>query len=51
MQYTLKNNRLEATIESFGAELMSLKDDAGKDYLWYGDSVFWGRRSPVLFPL
>ena len=50
MQYTLKNNRLEATIESFGAELMSLKDDAGKDYLWYGDSAFWGRRSPVLFP-
>jgi len=50
MQYTLKNNRLEATIESFGAELMSLKDDTGKDYLWYGDSAFWGRRSPVLFP-
>lgn len=50
MQYTSKNNRLEATIESFGAELMSLKDDAGKDYLWYGDSAFWGRRSPVLFP-
>jgi len=50
MQYTLKNNRLEAIIESFGAELMSLKDDTGKDYLWYGDSAFWGRRSPVLFP-
>lgn len=50
MQYTLKNNRLEAIIESFGAELMSLKDDMGKDYLWYGDSAFWGRRSPVLFP-
>ena len=50
MQYTLKNNRLEATIESFGAELISLKDDAGKDYLWYGDSAFWGRHSPVLFP-
>jgi len=50
MQYTLKNNRLEATIESFGAELMTLKDSEGKDYLWYGDSAFWGRRSPVLFP-
>lgn len=50
MQYTLKNARLEVTFESFGAELISLRDAAGKDYLWYGDSAFWGRRSPVLFP-
>lgn len=50
MQYTLKNTRLEATIESFGAELISLRDGEGKDYLWYGDSAFWGRHSPVLFP-
>lgn len=49
MQYTLKNARLEATFESFGAELISIRDAAGKDYLWYGDSAFWGRRSPVLF--
>jgi len=50
MQYTLKNERLEATIESLGAELISLKDNFGKEYLWYGDSAFWGRHSPVLFP-
>lgn len=50
MQYTLKNARLEATFESFGAELISLRDSAGKDYLWCGDSAFWGRHSPVLFP-
>lgn len=50
MQYTLKNDRLEAIIESSGAELMALRDSNGKDYLWYGDSAFWGRRSPVLFP-
>ena len=50
MQYTLKNTRLEATFESFGAELISLCDSTGKDYLWCGDSVFWGRHSPVLFP-
>ncbi len=50
MQYTLKNDRLEATFDSFGAELMSLQDETGKNYLWYGDSAFWGRRSPILFP-
>ncbi len=50
MQYKLKNTRLEATIESFGAELVSLQDNEGKEYLWCGDSTFWGRHSPVLFP-
>ena len=50
MQYTLKNAELEATIESFGAELIALRDTEGKDYLWCGDSAFWGRHSPVLFP-
>ena len=50
MQYVLENEYLKATFESFGAELISLQDDAGKEYLWYGDSAFWGRHSPVLFP-
>lgn len=50
MQYVLKNESLKATFESFGAELISLQDNAGKEYLWYGDSAFWGRHSPVLFP-
>ena len=50
MQYTLKNEQLTAVFESFGAELISLQDDAGKEYVWYGDSAFWGRHSPVLFP-
>lgn len=50
MQYTLKNDRLKATFDSFGAELMSLQDELGRNYLWYGDSTFWGRRSPILFP-
>ena len=50
MQYVLKNERLQATFESAGAELISLKDDAGKEYLWCGNPEFWNRHSPVLFP-
>jgi len=50
MQYILENTELKATFESFGAELISLQDAEGKEYLWYGDSAFWGRHSPVLFP-
>ena len=50
MQYELKNAKLKATFESFGAELISLQDNTGKEYIWCGDSKFWGRHSPVLFP-
>lgn len=34
-----------------GAELQSIKDTAGREYLWQGDPNFWPRRSPILFPL
>lgn len=34
-----------------GAELQSIKDAAGREYLWQGDPNFWPRRSPILFPL
>ena len=33
-----------------GAELQSLKKD-GKEYLWQGNPKYWGRRSPILFPM
>lgn len=46
---TIKKDGLEATIDSMGAQLMSLKvKDA--EYLWQGDPEFWARRAPVLFP-
>lgn len=47
---TIKKDGLEATIDSMGAQLMSLKvGDA--EYLWQGDPEFWPRRAPVLFPI
>ena len=50
MQYYLKNDKIEATFESFGAEMISLKDENKREYLWCADKKFWGRHSPVLFP-
>ena len=50
MQCTLTNSYLKATFESFGAELISLQDTDGKEYVWCGDSAFWGRHAPILFP-
>ena len=47
---TLKNEQLTIEISEHGAELQSIRKDA-YEYLWQGDPVFWGRRSPVLFPI
>ena len=48
MLYTIKNERLEISADTFGAELHSLKLD-GKEYLWQcGDA--WKRYAPILFP-
>lgn len=47
---TISSGNLEATVDSLGAELVSLKLD-GEEYLWQADSKYWGRHAPVLFPI
>ncbi len=47
---TIRNGSMEASIDSEGAQLMSLKKD-GLEYLWQGDERWWPRRAPVLFPI
>jgi galactose mutarotase-like enzyme len=34
-----------------GAELCSLKNTENKDFIWEGDPAYWGKHSPVLFPI
>jgi len=41
---------IEFKVHNHGAEIQSLQKD-GKEYLWYGDPKYWGRRSPILFPM
>ena len=49
---TVQNEQLVIAIAHKGAELVELvSKKTGKSYLWYGDKKYWGRRSPVLFPL
>lgn len=50
MNYRLDNGVLEINVASKGAELISIKDETGKEYLWQGDEKYWGRQSPILFP-
>lgn len=48
----LENNHLTADINKLGAELRSLRSKATyHEYMWSGDSAYWGKTSPVLFPI
>ena len=47
----LKNEQLQIVVSEHGAELQSILDAEGKEYLWQGDPKYWGRRSPILFPI
>lgn len=52
MEYTLENEEIAIRVSSHGAELRSLLDQKTKrEYMWCGDSFYWGRVSPVLFPI
>ncbi|WP_281234193.1 aldose 1-epimerase family protein [Flavobacterium gelatinilyticum] len=51
MNTTISNSRLKASIKNAGAELFSLSDTQNKEYIWEGNPDFWGKHSPVLFPI
>lgn len=52
MRYTLENENLKVEIDSFGAEIKSVKRKSDNfEYMWCGDKKYWGRTSPVLFRL
>ena len=51
MTTVIKNSILTAEIKHFGAELISLKSNQNKEYIWEGNPDFWGKHSPILFPI
>ncbi|MCR5271376.1 MAG: aldose 1-epimerase family protein [Lachnospiraceae bacterium] len=50
MLIELKNEFLTVEIESLGAEIKSVKNADGFEYMWNGDEKYWKRTAPVLFP-
>lgn len=48
---TLTNNILSISVASKGAELQSIKLQDNVEYMWSGDPLYWGKKSPVLFPI
>ena len=47
----LRNELLSVVVAEKGAELQSIKDANGKEYLWQADPKYWPRHSPILFPI
>ena len=52
MNYEIKNSFISAKIDSFGAQLNSLKKiDNNLEYIWQANSKYWNRHAPILFPI
>jgi galactose mutarotase-like enzyme len=48
----LENDFLKVEVHPLGAELQSLvHKQTGLEYMWEGNPAFWGKYSPVLFPI
>jgi len=52
MTYHLQNENIIITVDSKGAELKSVFNKSNQEeILWQADPEFWGKSSPVLFPI
>jgi galactose mutarotase-like enzyme len=50
--FTIENQQLKLRIHPKGAELQSIyQTEFRTEYLWGGDPAFWGKHSPLLFPM
>jgi len=50
--YQLSNVHLNVVITPKGAELQSIYNKhTSIEYMWNGNPVYWGKKSPVLFPI
>ena len=52
MNITIQNDSLVVNIKQKGAELFSIvSKETELEYMWSGDPKFWGKTSPILFPI
>lgn len=47
---TIRSDALTVTVAAKGAELRSITDAQGGEWLWDGDARWWTGRAPILFP-
>lgn len=51
MLHTIKNEKICVQIDSVGAQLMSIKDKCGHEYIWQRNPKVWAKSAPILFPV
>lgn len=47
----IESKYLKAEFSEKGAELKSLQDQFGAQYIWHGKENFWSNSAPILFPI
>ena len=50
MELELRRGDRRARITTLGAELISYRDETGREYIWSGDPAYWPGRHPQRFP-
>ena len=50
MRYTIENDLLGVTVDTYAAEVVSVKKD-GKEWVWQNDDGNWAEHGPMLFPV
>lgn len=52
MNHIIENENLKVTVADHGAEVRSIiRKSDNTEMMWQADAAYWGRTSPVLFPL
>jgi galactose mutarotase-like enzyme len=51
MKTTLRNSELNVAVNFKGAEVCSVKNDKGVEYIWQAKKDVWARHAPILFPI
>ena len=51
MNYILSNEYYDVTLSTYGAEIISIKNKDGYEYLWQAFGNYWDRHAPLLFPI
>ena len=51
MKHQLTSNQLRVIVNNAGAEIISVKNEDGLEYIWQSNKTIWARHAPVLFPI
>lgn len=51
MLKTIKSDKLTVAVATFGAEIKSICDENGNEFMWEGDPAVWSGTAPIMFPI